>query len=510
MKTEVLQIRWHYDANDDHTPIYSIDFQKNGKNRFATCGGDSKIRIWRYTCLDENMNPKIEFLSTLSRHAQAVNVARFSPQGDMLATAGDEGTIFLWVPSSTPAATLADDAEELALAKEFWKVKTICRSMGAEVYDICWSPDGNYIVAGAMDNSTRIYNTQTGQLLSQNFDHLHYVQGVTWDPLKEYVVTQSSDRSICVYKFEKQIRDSSLPLLNLKSRIHRIDYLNTQNSKSSSVPTQQTSDVDVDNDRNGSSKYEDNGSSSGSQTNMDLDIVPEGGTENPFKVTYSLYCNETLVSFFRRPAFSPDGFLLITPAGKLRLHGQPNTESIHTVYIFTRPSILRQPVASLTGFSKPAIAVRFSPKLYELRQVSKHSPPSSCIALPYRMIFAIACQDAVYVYDTQYCKPFYRAANLHYSTLTDLAWSDDGTILMMTSIDGFCSSISFTNEELGNLYEQQIAVPAKEVTPTASLSTPAKLDKELKIPEDTKVKNSSGHSRPQKKRIAPTPLYPQN
>ncbi|WBW75151.1 histone H3-H4 chaperone, CAF assembly factor (CAF-1) complex subunit B, Pcf2 [Schizosaccharomyces osmophilus] len=509
MKTEVLQIRWHYDANDDHTPIYSVDFQKNGNNRFATCGGDSKIRIWKYTCDYESMNPKIEFLSTLSRHAQAVNVARFSPQGDILATAGDEGTIFLWVPSSTPAATLADDAEELALAKEFWKVKTVCRSMGAEVYDICWSPDGNYLIAGAMDNSTRIYNTQTGQLLFQNFDHLHYVQGVAWDPLKEYVVTQSSDRSICVYKFEKQIRDSSLPQLNFKSRIHRIEYLNTHNSKSSSITTQQTSDIEVDNVQDNNSKDEAYSLDPDPQTNANLDAVSESGTENASKITYSLYCNETLVSFFRRPTFSPDGFLLITPAGKLRLHGQPNTESIHTVYIYTRSSILRQPVASLTGFPKPAIAVRFSPKIYELRQVSKHSPPSSCIELPYRMIFAIACQDAVYIYDTQSCKPFYRAANLHYSTLTDLAWSDDGTVLLMTSIDGFCSSIKFTHEELGNLYEQQLAVPAKETTPAVTVSIPAKPEKESKSSKESKVKENDP-SQPQKKRIAPTPLYPQN
>ncbi|EPY51436.1 CAF assembly factor complex subunit B [Schizosaccharomyces cryophilus OY26] len=509
MKTEVLQIRWHYDANDDHTPIYSVDFQKNGKNRFATCGGDGKIRVWKYTCDDENLTPKIEYLSTLSRHAQAVNVVRFSSQGDVLATAGDEGTIFLWVPSSSPAATLADDAEELALAKEYWKVKTVCRSMGAEVYDICWSQDESYIVAGAMDNSIRIYNTQTGQLLFQKFDHLHYVQGVAWDPLNKYVVTQSSDRSLCVYKFEKQNRDSSFPQLNLKSRIHRIEYTNAQNSKPSSIPTEQISSVEEKKLQENNSCNDANLLTSDSQINLDSDVVSEGGTENASKITYSLYCNETLVSFFRRPDFSPDGLLLITPAGKLRLHGQPNAESMHTAYIFTRSSISRQPVASLTGFSKPAIAVRFSPILYELRQASKHSPPTTCIEIPYRMIFAIACQDAVYIYDTQSCKPFYRAANLHYSTLTDLAWSDDGTILLMTSIDGFCSSIKFTPEELGNLYEQQVAIPTKRATPVVTLPTPAEPNKELKLSKDYNVKDNEP-SRPQKRRIAPTPLYPQN
>lgn len=82
--------------------------------------------------------------------------------GNILATAGDEGTIMLWVPTNTPITTLADDAEELALAKEYWKVKIVCRSMGSEIYDLCWSVDSNFLIAGAMDNSLRLYDAHTG------------------------------------------------------------------------------------------------------------------------------------------------------------------------------------------------------------------------------------------------------------------------------------------------------------------------------------------------------------
>jgi WD40 repeat protein len=31
-------------------------------------------------------------------------------------------------------------------------------------------------------------------------EHSHYVQGVAWDPLNEYIATQSSDRSMHVYR----------------------------------------------------------------------------------------------------------------------------------------------------------------------------------------------------------------------------------------------------------------------------------------------------------------------
>ena len=86
----------------------------------------------------------------------------------MLATAGDDGNILLWVPSEihnhTPA--FGDDGLE---DKETWRVKHMCRSSGSEIYDLAWSPDGVFIITGSMDNIARIYNAQTGM-----FPHNRY------------------------------------------------------------------------------------------------------------------------------------------------------------------------------------------------------------------------------------------------------------------------------------------------------------------------------------------------
>jgi chromatin assembly factor 1 subunit B len=38
----------------------------------------------------------------------------------------------------------------------------MCRSSGAEIYDLAWSPDGIYFIVGSMDNVAKIYNAQTG------------------------------------------------------------------------------------------------------------------------------------------------------------------------------------------------------------------------------------------------------------------------------------------------------------------------------------------------------------
>lgn len=160
------------------------------------------------------------------------------------------------------------------------------------------------------------------------------------------------------------------------------------------------------------------------------------------------------------------------------------TEEVsNTVYIYTRAGFNKPPVAHLPGHKKPSVAVRCSPILYTLRSTSKPTnhitidtssgceeipllpdpivPPSSstfmeppplmaatsipesmsapspkpgiegeppspgptpAFSLPYRMVYAVATQDAVFVYDTQQTTPLCVVSNLHYATFSDLTW----------------------------------------------------------------------------------------
>lgn len=80
--------------------------------------------------------------------------------GEMLASAGDDGNVLLWIPHdhvSAPAIG-TEDMED----KETWRVKHMARSSGAEIYDLAWSPDAVFFIIGSMDNVARIYNAQNG------------------------------------------------------------------------------------------------------------------------------------------------------------------------------------------------------------------------------------------------------------------------------------------------------------------------------------------------------------
>lgn len=98
------------------------------------------------------------------------------------------------------------------------------------------------------------------------------------------------------------------------------------------------------------------------------------------------------------------------------------------------------------------IAVRCCPVIFELRPHDEMNPP--VIDLPYRMIFAVASKSSVYLYDTQQKMPFGCISNIHYARLTDVTWSSDGCILIVSSVDGFCTLITFESGELGAAYDK--------------------------------------------------------
>lgn len=416
MEAANLQIYWH-----ESQPIYSLCFQPapskaTGNRRLVTAGGDNKIRVWQLNFSEENKYKvdTIDFLSSLTQHEQAVNVARFDSKGEILATAGDDGLLLLWKKNNTIVKEFGIDDEEFADFKESWYILKRLRpssSAGAsEVYDLCWSPDNRYIVTGSMDNTVRIFDTEDGSCISQALGHSHYVQGVVWDPQDEFIISQSADRSVHIYKI---IRDQEKGLVGLK--------LSNKITKGD-LPCRKTSD-------------------------------PKELDRNSLKTAY-LFHNETLPSFFRRLTMSPCGSLLCVPTGIFK-NSESGSESnssefANAVYIYTRSSLVHssnKPVICLPFLKKPALAISFNPNYYKL---TKDSLP--CINLPYKLVYAVATSNEVLIYDTESVKPLAVIGNLHYTPLTDINWCQDGKLLMISSTDGFCSYVSIKDGLLGEVW----------------------------------------------------------
>lgn len=352
-------------------------------------------------------------------------------------------------------------------------------------------------------------------MVRQIAEHNHYVQGVAWDPLNEFVATQSSDRSVHIYTLKSKDGQFSL---SQHGKISRMD-LPPRRRVSSSSPAppdfpQRGSNFDL-----GTAIVSPAPSTPGTPTGFSLPMNPPilaASRRSSFSSSPSMrrstspspalplpavkpmdfspkvhglgvknaniYYNETLTSFFRRLTFTPDGSLLFTPAGQYKTSnpaagdGAKNPdEVINTVYIYTRAGLNKPPIAHLPGHKKPSIAVKCSPVFYTYRKspattkhitvdtsssdfdaipllpppaVAAHEPTStpgsqaaassnldssssasnpgtpsaSAFSLPYRIVYAVATQDAVLIYDTQQQTPICIVSNLHYAAFTDLTW----------------------------------------------------------------------------------------
>uniref|UniRef100_A0A667WTE0 Chromatin assembly factor 1, subunit B n=1 Tax=Myripristis murdjan TaxID=586833 RepID=A0A667WTE0_9TELE len=426
MKVVTCEIAWH-----NKEPVYSLDFQHSPEgrvHRLATAGVDTTVRLWRVE-MGPDGKAVVDFLSNLARHTKAVNVVRFCPNGELLASGGDDAAILLWKlnDSKEPEqAPVFQEDEDAQLNKESWSVVKTLRGHIEDVYDISWTRDGNFMVSGSVDNTAIMWDITKGQKLCIFNDHKSYVQGVAWDPLGQYIATLSCDRVMRVYS------------THTRKKAYCV-------SKMSSGP------------------------------------IGEGEVKH-----YRMFHDDSMRSFFRRLTFTPDGSFLLTPAGCV----ETGENITNTTYIFSRKGFKR-PIAHLPCPTKATLAVRCCPVYFELRTKKGEGKNKY---LPYRMVFAVASEDSIFLYDTQQTLPFGFVSNIHYHTLSDLTWSRDGSFLAVSSTDGYCSFLSFSPGELGTPLKEP---PALEViTPT---NGPDKKGKKSSV-----ARTSSPVPQPQTSAPAPT------
>ncbi|CDP22270.1 unnamed protein product [Coffea canephora] len=142
---------------------------------------------------------------------------------------------------------------------------TFYRFHRKDVLDLQWSTDGTFLIPGSVDSTCIIWDVNKGSVHQILDGHSHYVQGVAWDPLAKFLASLSSDRTCRIY-------------VNKPSKTKGNDRMNYICQYVISRLEPQTTDE---------SKTAKN----------------------------HLFHDETLPSFFRRLAWSPDGSFLLVPAG---------------------------------------------------------------------------------------------------------------------------------------------------------------------------------------------------
>ncbi|VDM39007.1 unnamed protein product [Toxocara canis] len=384
MEHYMPEIFWH-----DRKALLSVHFQKTknteGFYKIVTTSMQKEVRIWNFEFIREEDGGghdalAVNFIANLVGHGGAVNVARFSPDGEILASGDCGGQICLWKigPEISPSS-MADVSEQddMPPNRENWIRTRAHLRHDSDVCALCWSADSRYLATVSNDESLIVHNVATGSRLWQIRNYRHFPNGIIWDPRGKYLVTMSTDRKLDIIDAAKGGKLKCIWSVHVKSSVICGEQLQNE--------------------------------------------------------SYKLFHDDQLISFARGPDFTPDGELLIAPCAHLEVGGS----NIYGTYIFRRCDFDKMRPHAFLPSPKPTFRVACNPVFFELRK----DVEGNVLRLPYRVVWAVLTRDSVTVYDSQSYIPIAYVDNIHYNALTDLAWSPDGKILLVSSLEGYCSFI---------------------------------------------------------------------
>ena len=360
-------------------------------------------------------------------------------------------------------------------------------------------------------------------------DHEHYVQGVAWDPQGIYLVSISCDRTARIYggavgkggvrEFKSQhvlSKGTQAALQTAEAAAQQATGTDTSPEKASSSSVGGVA---------ASSTPSESGSSAAQTAQASAEVpletvpqptgaLPEGVADSTSRAVPSnlpaggagavtdekappgpgksesrraeskdvkcrLFLDDSVGSFFRRPAWSPDGTFVLLPCGQVPTPPNPAAKSDSaatkpTTFVVSRWA-LSTPCAHLPGPSKPVIATRFCPVLFELVQGAGDDPVPAWTELPYRVVWAVVTLDAIVMYDSQHKQPLLMASNIHFAAISDIAWLPSGDGLVVSSMDGFCTLLLLQSDKtLGKPLPKELWPECMQpkVTPSPSEAAP--------------------------------------
>jgi len=171
-----------YTLDGPSESIETVEWHPKGPVLLAGCG-DGTAWMW-------DVSPKAgHALQVFGGHADAVNVARFTPDGSKVVTAGEDGTLRIWGPKTgkslavvqghgfheagvnclqihhdnTLALTGGQDNNACLVNIATAKVKATLQGHNDGIEDVAWVAHNPWAITGSLDGRVGIWDLNTGQ-----------------------------------------------------------------------------------------------------------------------------------------------------------------------------------------------------------------------------------------------------------------------------------------------------------------------------------------------------------
>ncbi|MEO0457057.1 MAG: hypothetical protein AAF152_10835 [Cyanobacteria bacterium P01_A01_bin.114] len=204
--------------------VHGVAWSPDGQ-QIVSASADGTVKLWRLEGAEvepslpsgqSSTTSLFTLYKTLEGHQEAVWAAAFSPDGEMLATAGRDRTVHIWQRDGTLVRQLeghqaavwsldfSPDGRFLVSASEDCSVRVwdwqkgegrILSEHGGGAWDAVFSPNGQRIASGGSDSTLRLWAATGEEKLSLR-GHRDWVRSLCFSPDGQLIASSSDDTTI--------------------------------------------------------------------------------------------------------------------------------------------------------------------------------------------------------------------------------------------------------------------------------------------------------------------------
>jgi WD40 repeat protein len=199
---------------ESERPIRSVSFSPNGE-RLATGGDDGLVRVW---------DMRGQLLAKLQGHQGSIRSVHFSPDSQLLASAGDDNIVRVWDmrgqllaklqghQGSIRSVSFSPNNQLLASAGDdgivrVWDMRgqLLAKLQGHQVSirSVHFSPNSQLLASGGGDNIVRVWNLQNQQVMELK-GHQNSITGVSFSPSGQLIASTDENNTARLWNLQGQ------------------------------------------------------------------------------------------------------------------------------------------------------------------------------------------------------------------------------------------------------------------------------------------------------------------